>query len=323
VVAQVARPLRDAAEWVYKKVDSVLRGPIVVEIEAALDALRLERALLAPANPSLGRTIRGGQYYVCDVPLHQTHFAADAEYPATTADVLAILGRGRLAVAMLQVGGELPPQGIFVGQAESPADLAALAKRVDERTLAVGGSEFFAAVLQAKGHKRACLAPVPPRGPGPRLWVCGSAPACAVATIEQARARGLAVLPMPDELLTQDTAAPQAMAAWVEQAAESLARSGAAVVSIGMGQDRTGQAVVLTGRLTELAAAVLGRVAVGEVYVEGGSTAAALAGRMGWRRFDVLGEWSPGVVTLRVFGGKGPTVTMKPGSYAWPRSIWS
>jgi uncharacterized protein YgbK (DUF1537 family) len=321
-VATRARPLRHKAEWVYKKVDSVLRGPVVAEIEAALDALHLERALLAPANPSLGRTIRDGRYTIDNVPLDQTHFAADGDYPAASSDVLTLLGRGTLPISLLEGGANLPPRGIVVGQAESGADLAVLAKEVDEKTLPVGGAEFFAAVLEAKGHRQLDPVPAAPRGQGTRLWVCGSAAACTAATIQQARGREVAVFPMPAELLS-DARAPEVMQAWVDQACEALARSGAAAVSIGTGQDRGGAAAVLTGRLTELAAAVIGRAAVGQVYVEGGATAAALAGRMRWRRFEVLGQWAPGVVTLRVFGRGGPTVTMKPGSYAWPESLWA
>src|SRR5262245_26042141 len=59
--AEAARRATDAAskltesraEWIYKKVDSVLRGHIVVELEAMINQLGLKRALLVPANPSL------------------------------------------------------------------------------------------------------------------------------------------------------------------------------------------------------------------------------------------------------------------------------
>ncbi|MCJ7544918.1 MAG: four-carbon acid sugar kinase family protein [Phycisphaerae bacterium] len=323
LVAEVARPLRQAAPWVYKKVDSVLRGPIVAEIEAALDALALERAMLCPANPSLGRTVRGGHYYIGNVLLHQTSFAADGEYPAATSDVLALLGQGAMPISLLQPGGDLPPRGILVGQAESAADLAALARRVDEHTLPVGGAEFFAAVLEAKGHARAKAAPVMPPGRGPRLWVCGSAAAYAARTIAQARAHGLPILPMPQEVLTGAAAAPKAMRTWADQAAEALGQSGAAVVSIGTGSERPGSAEALTVHLAELAAAVLDRCGVKQVYVEGGATAAALARRMGWGRFAALGELAPGVVALQVLGAGGPVLTMKPGSYAWPEELWA
>src|SRR5881227_3497421 len=53
-----------SAEWLYKKTDSVLRGNILAELEGIMNQLGFNRALLLPANPSLGRIIRDGRYYV-------------------------------------------------------------------------------------------------------------------------------------------------------------------------------------------------------------------------------------------------------------------
>jgi uncharacterized protein YgbK (DUF1537 family) len=46
--------------WIYKKVDSVLRGNVRAETEAVLRVLQTSLAILVPANPSRGRTIVGG-----------------------------------------------------------------------------------------------------------------------------------------------------------------------------------------------------------------------------------------------------------------------
>ena len=80
-----------AARWVYKKVDSVLRGPVVAEIEAVLEPLGMRRALLVPANPALGRVIRDGCYFIDGKPINQTDFGQDPEYPARSPDVLSCL----------------------------------------------------------------------------------------------------------------------------------------------------------------------------------------------------------------------------------------
>src|ERR1043166_1737662 len=72
------------AEWIYKKVDSVLRGHVVVELEAMMNQLGLNRALLVPANPSLARVVRNGQYFVRGEPIHQTDFRLDPEFPRRT-----------------------------------------------------------------------------------------------------------------------------------------------------------------------------------------------------------------------------------------------
>src|SRR5262245_15810069 len=82
----------NAVSWIYKKIDSVLRGPVVVEIEAVLGALGMRRALLVPANPSLGRVIRDGCYFIDGEPIDKTDFGKDPEYPALSPDVRTILG---------------------------------------------------------------------------------------------------------------------------------------------------------------------------------------------------------------------------------------
>ncbi|MGA2265058.1 MAG: four-carbon acid sugar kinase family protein [Phycisphaerae bacterium] len=327
VVTETAWPLRRQAKWVYKKIDSVLRGPVVAEAQAALSALGLARALLVPANPLLGRTIRDGQYFIGGVPLHQTGFAADPEFPARTSDVLALLDCGKKGpVTLLGPGQALPARGIFVGRAASTADLAAWAAKVDATTLPVGGAEFLAAVLEAKGHTRVPRPAQPPlENRRPMLLVCGSSPPHAAETVRQARAHGVAVLPMPAELLAEKAAEADGTTIrqrWADEVVEVLTRRGSAVVSIGEGADRGGCPQTMLDRLADVVAAVLGRMRVGHVCMEGGATAWTLVRRLGWRRFNVRRELAPGVASLQVIGG-GPAVTIKPGSYAWPEEIWS
>src|SRR6185369_13506559 len=71
-------------EWIYKKVDSILRGHILVELEAMMNRLGLNRALLVPANPSLERVVHNGQYFVRGKPIHETDFRLDPEFPRST-----------------------------------------------------------------------------------------------------------------------------------------------------------------------------------------------------------------------------------------------
>ncbi len=321
--AAAAAAVRAAAEWVYKKVDSVLRGPVIAEIAAALPALRLDRALLVPTNPSLGRVIRDGRYYVQGRPLDETGFAADTDYPAATSDVLGLLGPSdELELAVLRQGRVVPARGIFVGQAETTADLAKWAGQVDSRTLPVGGAEFFAAVLAARGHSPAAAGAAEAPLSGGRLLVCGSSPPYARKTAELARARGVTVLPMPADVLSAAAPAAEAIGRWAQATCDALAGGAMAMVSIGHAEDRAVSPQMLTAHLAEVAAAILDRRAVSHVCVEGGATAWALVRRLGWTRLTVLRELAPGVASLKVCGQDGPAVTMKPGSYDWPADIW-
>ena len=138
--------------FVFKKTDSVLRGPVLAELAALADALGRRRILLLPANPSLGRVIRDGHYFVNGVPLHETAFARDPHHPASTSDVAALLGGG---VSVCAPGAELPSNGVIVGAAASPEDVAAWARRLDNSMLAAGGRDFFTAALHALGLGRA------------------------------------------------------------------------------------------------------------------------------------------------------------------------
>src|SRR5438874_911312 len=76
---------------IYKKTDSLMRGPLLAEIEALMAALDKRAAILVAQNPSRGRTVQGGEYRIDGVPLHKTSLANDPEYPATSANVSALL----------------------------------------------------------------------------------------------------------------------------------------------------------------------------------------------------------------------------------------
>src|SRR4029078_8607064 len=57
-VAQFVRPLRPPDyQLIYKKTDSVLRGPVLAEIQSLQWLLGRGAALLVPQNPSRGRTV--------------------------------------------------------------------------------------------------------------------------------------------------------------------------------------------------------------------------------------------------------------------------
>ena len=50
--------------------------------------------MLIPANPSRGRCIANGRYFIHGTLLSETEFARDPEFPARSSDVLALLDSG-------------------------------------------------------------------------------------------------------------------------------------------------------------------------------------------------------------------------------------
>ena len=72
---------------IFRKTDSALRGNVREELQAIIDHSRYSEALYLPANPSKGRVIRDGIYYIGDKPIAETDFRFDPEFPATTSSV--------------------------------------------------------------------------------------------------------------------------------------------------------------------------------------------------------------------------------------------
>lgn len=314
-VAMATRQLRDAgAEWIYKKTDSVLRGRVTAEIESILKELKYQRALFLPANPSLGRTIRGGKYFFHGKPIHRTDFVRDPEYPRTSADVLKLLATSRkFPVRVVSQNDAFAEKGIFIGEVSSITDTQRWMKRVEPRMLLAGGAETFAAALQARG-----LAARVPRSvesvtqSGGELFVCGSASVACRNFVETARARGVAVFTLP-----LDSTLPFA----ARRIAMTFKSRRRVVLNLQSEHVTTRVAALLTKQLVELAAQVMEKSRVGNIFVEGGATAAALVHGMGWKHLLVERELALGVVRLATHGRNSQRLTIKPGSYTWPAEI--
>ena len=96
---EVLRRLRAPGMALFKKIDSTLRGQPAAEI-AAIHQYVAARVILAPANPAMGRSTRGGRVFVRDQPLEQTEpWRSEQTYP--NADLGEILtGAGLHAVKL-------------------------------------------------------------------------------------------------------------------------------------------------------------------------------------------------------------------------------
>lgn len=324
--AKAARLLREAgADWIYKKVDSVLRGHITAELEAMAGALDLPRAFIVPANPSRGRVIRNGRYYVEGRPIHETEFARDPEHPRTSSKVLELLEPSMtFPVKVVRRREELPPNGIAVGEATRSVDLEKWAARRFERTAFGGAAEFFAALLRLEGYelqekseeKEESLAEIS------ELFVCGSTSKAGRSFVGAARAKKVPVFSLPSELAWGAEFSDIAKRAVAKRAIAAFRQSNRVILNVGLPTLRGAEAArMLTSHLVQLAEMVLADANVTHVYAEGGATAAALVQRMGWERLTVLRELAPGVARLGVVGNRSTVLAIKPGSYVWPADI--
>ena len=85
--------VNSSTDIIFKKTDSVLRGHVAAELQTLMRVTGKQNALLIPPNPSKGRIVKDGIYYINGTPLDQTSFAYDPEFPAKTAEAKKLLKR--------------------------------------------------------------------------------------------------------------------------------------------------------------------------------------------------------------------------------------
>ena len=116
----MARSLRGKAV-VYKKTDSVLRGPAGAELQAMARLFPHHSLVVIPSIPEIGKTTRDGRLYERGTAAHLTEYGRDPVSPLLTNDIRQIIG------ASGRVDFEAP-------DTETTSDIA----RAVERALAAG-----------------------------------------------------------------------------------------------------------------------------------------------------------------------------------------
>ena len=295
---------------IYKKTDSALRGHVVAELVALMPSTGCRRAVYLPANPSKGRIIRNGIYYIKEekeVPIHETAFSYDPEFPARTSSL-----RERFPDA--------EAHGILMPDAESMDDIRrAITLYNDGTTLFAGAADLFSALMTTAGlpptvsaassasQVTSALSVSPARN---TLILCGS-------TQSRPLDLGIPIVPMPLEVYNGEQGADY----WFARLSASFPhgeRVGEGLILTIPHSHRTGKAVAVYLRtvMAGMTCRLVSRHAPGHLIIEGGATAWATLQALGWTAFDIVRQVAPGVVQMRSLTS-GTLVTLKPGSYPW------
>ena len=294
----------------FKKTDSALRGHVVAELEVLLHETSYEHALYLPANPSKGRIIKDGIYYIGDKPIAETDFSFDPEFPAVSSK-------------MAERFPFCEEKNIFWHDVTSEEDIQQAIAQADDRTLFAGAADLFTTLLSVKNNPPSSLST--PHSSlftlhSSLLIVCGS-------TQSKPLNLGIPVCPMPVEVYDQQTDAEEWITSLIEQlhpsSSPSLNREGrggsshSLILTIPY-RHRTGKEVAIYLRETmgEVIRRLVAVYPPQELIIEGGATAWQILQQLGWHEFDITDEIAPGVVRMLAVGTH-THVTMKPGSYPW------
>lgn len=327
-VENICRMIRQAREaaggsgiTLFKKTDSVLRGNIGTELLAAMHAMGYSSSLLIAQNPSKGRIIRDGEYLVGGVPLSETMFRYDPEFPATSSTATKLITdcqcrRLPLAEGLSGEGGT-----VFVADAESYGDILMQLDKADASTLIAGGADCFRTLLDRLHVKPSGKPSKASTGQlantesgyssnGKQLVVCGSTQSRHIAAPEVLKAMNAIECSMPDDVF--DGAAPDE---WIRQAEDRYHSARMLIIRVG---EHELKGADYARRIKAVMAKAVRKLVETEVparlIIEGGATAYATLSATGWRGFSVWREYAPGVVGMK----HGDTeVVVKPGSYPW------
>lgn len=198
IVRDIARAAVEAGiPYLYKKVDSTLRGNVGAEIAAVMDAAESESFYFAPAFPANGRTTVNGQQLVDGVALHRSVFAQDPLEPMVTSDIAEILHRQTEKPICHAEAASLPriweshQPGICVLDASCQEELCSIAAFVagEGHCLVMGGSAGFAAGLSDSLPLR-CCAQADCTCPRAHLFLVGSVNQVSLDQIDRAARQG-------------------------------------------------------------------------------------------------------------------------------------
>jgi uncharacterized protein YgbK (DUF1537 family) len=311
-------------EFIYKKIDSVMRGHVLAEIEAELNVLGWSSAFIAPANPHLGRTLVNDVYLINGTPVHQTSFAIDPEFPVLRCDAAGMLKdeRGVVRVHKSDIG--LPSSSITVGEVRHASDLNVWANYCGKEVLTAGSGGFFSAMLNSKLEKTDNEAPSKnDLLSEPVLYISGTTFGDSADRIKNLKANGGPVAYMPLGLLKSEQDV-YSMTAWCNEAVTFIQTHGKAVMAIEQLNDTGFKPNAPALRQTMAAAVkyVLKAVSVNELIIEGGSSAAAILDKLHINTLYPVHEFGPGIIRCSAMNAANLHVTLKPGSYPWSEKTW-
>lgn len=317
--------------WLYKKMDSALRGHPAEELLITMQLSRMTRAVVAPAIPSQGRTTVGAVMYDHGVPLSRTPigqehgrdnlvrlFQRKARIPVRVIDLKTIRGDRRgLGNALT-----LPGSWIAIADAETAEDLVNIA----EVGIASGIRLFSgAAGLTGVLGGRLPLDPIyrPPtitRKRAPVLVVAGSRHAVTAEQLDWAEETGAVRVTLEQAHL--DDADPDLHGVQQRILGALLAGRSTMVTTVGLETARQPGSTV-SERLAAAATSPEIVDLTGAYVLTGGDVAHAVCRRLGVRTIWLRGEVLPAIpwATITAERADGLPVVTKAGSFGERHAI--
>ncbi len=329
-----------AGQSLFKKIDSTLRGHPALEIAAVSAALREHGrpswGLLAPANPAMRRTTRGGRVFVDGTPLEDSViWKREHSYPdANLATMVRSAGLRAIMLPLAELRGEASViRGTFASAAASdqwPGTILVSDSETDEDLghLVAAAREFPPGFFVGTAGLANALARSAPGRPRARVILDPTSRGTLVAVgtpaqVSREAARRLAA----SEGMDLVRVIPVGLAG-------SIPGDGQVAMSIGARLNRGETVVALLDTPDVAGGALDSRYArrfaaslafaleqMGALIVTGGETATALLARCNVYGIRLLEELEPGIALGMTRGPVEVPVVTKPGAFGDEESL--
>ncbi|MEP6894561.1 MAG: four-carbon acid sugar kinase family protein [Chloroflexota bacterium] len=337
----------------YKSVDSTLRGCLGAEIEAVLDIVKPDCAVIAPAFPKYGRTTVDGVQYLHGRPLHETEFGTDPTAPVRDADIARRLVEGsrrkagRLTLDQVRAG-PLQINNAFEKLLDDKVELVVvdIAEQADLERLCLGLSKSARRIVWVGSTGLAEFVPLAfgasstteasslhhAIDPRPALALVGSASETTRQQLLHAQSKkGLKIIQLdPIQIIQSGSAAT----AELEQAGlnlRALIDAGhdvalvvnasraeiAATQQLGASLDLTPVQVAqrIADGLAYAGSMLIREGGISGIVATGGDTANALCNVLGAQALEILGEVEAGIPIMRLLGEQSFPLVTKAGGF--------
>jgi uncharacterized protein YgbK (DUF1537 family) len=308
--------------FLFKKIDSVLRGHIIEELKSQLTASGLKRALIVPGNPHHSKKLIGNTFHYNDKPIHCSDFANDPTFPALSSNIVELL-RADERIQMVKKDDKLPSAGIIIGAAGDEDDLKYWISKTDSRTLLAGSANLFTTLLEYLTTPQEIEAPAP-ETTGRRLFVFGSTFYQGKLNLNNGKHNNIPVHYVPAATICAETSGDHVHALFASHVASSIVAGNNAIIAINPDfiKDIKVDPVLLSHKMADIVKQVIDHTDLHELLIEGGATAWAILERLNIEKLYPSKLIAPGVIHMRIAGNNQLCLTLKPGSYPWPAPIW-
>ncbi|HEX5837410.1 MAG TPA: four-carbon acid sugar kinase family protein [Anaerolineales bacterium] len=337
----------------YKSVDSTLRGNLGAEVEAVLDVVRPDCAIIAPAFPKYGRTTVDGIQYLHGRPLHETEFGTDPTAPVKDADIGRRLAEGSrrrcgwLTLDRLRAGPEQSMQAVE-GMVANGVELMVIdiVEQEDLRQLCLGLSHSNLKVAFVGSTGLAEFVPLAfsfnsisigrneehSMDPRPALALVGSASETTRRQLQYAQTKNqLKIIRLdPTHVIQHGKTAAAELEKTEAILRASLASGHDAAFAVNSSRDEIVATQQLGARLNLSASQVAQRIVdwlaqvgsrlvsegqISGIVATGGDTANALCNALGAQALEILGEVEAGIPIMRLLGAQSLPLVTKAGGF--------